>query len=85
MGALGYKIFEPLITHESEKPKEEISSDEPFLFFKTTKAEATGKRTSEGFVVLAGSNISLEYTKSCPDSVVRLRKNMQKKLMIREF
>lgn len=80
MGALGYKIFEPLITHENEKSKEEIFSEEPFLFFKTAKAEATGKRTSEGFVVLAGSSISLEYTKSCPESAVKLRKKYAEKI-----
>ena len=74
MGALGYKIFEPLIVYGREQSKEEISDDEPFLYFKTEKAEATGKRTSEGFVVLAGSSISSKQTRSCPESVIRLLK-----------
>ena len=80
MGALGYKVFEPLITHENEKSKDEVSDNEPFLYFKTAKAEATGKRTSEGFVVLAGSSISSEYTKSCPENVVRLREKHAEKI-----
>lgn len=80
MGALGYKVFEPLITHENEKSEDEVSDNEPFLYFKTAKAEATGKRTSEGFVVLAGSSISSEYTKSCPENVVRLREKHAEKI-----
>lgn len=80
MGALGYKIFEPLIADNSELSKEEVSDDETLLYFNMKKAEATGKRTSEGFVVLAGSRISPECTKSCPDHVIKLREKYAGKI-----
>lgn len=74
IGALGYKVFEPLI---SKKKNEEASPEEdhePLLYFKSGKASASGKRTSEGFVVMAGSKVSLLYTKSAPASVYKNRK-----------
>lgn len=73
MGALGYKVFEPLVATKTPVVEMTPVDDEPTLYFKTTKAEATGKRTSEGFVVLAGSKISLSTTKSCPENVLKYR------------
>ncbi|MEG0897859.1 MAG: DUF4357 domain-containing protein [Ruthenibacterium sp.] len=46
---------------------------EPTLYLKMTKANAQAKRTSDGFVVLKGSKLSENPTKSCPDNIVRLR------------
>ncbi len=79
IGALGYKIFEPLLTPTNKK-SEEIPDEEPLLHFETAKAKATGKRTSEGFVVLAGASLSLECNESCPQNVIRLREKYAEKI-----
>jgi hypothetical protein len=42
---------------------------EPVLYLKTTKAKETGRLTSDGFVVLKGSEVSAKPTKSCPDTI----------------
>lgn len=75
IGALGYKVFEPLIAkmHPEETTTTTETEDEPLLHFSNSKAEATGKRTSEGFVVMAGSHISLTMAKSAPDNAIRSR------------
>lgn len=75
IGALGYKVFEPLI---AKKQTEEAvatteTEDKPLLYFSSSKVEATGKRTSEGFVVMVGSHVSLTFTKSVPESVIKNR------------
>ncbi len=81
MGALGYKIFEPLIALKPvEEQKELFTDDEPLLYFKTSKADATGKRTSEGFVVMAGSRIALKTYDSFPDSSQKYREKYKDKI-----
>lgn len=76
MGALGYKVFEPLIARASESDSNSMVADnEPLLYFKTANAKASGKRTPEGFVVLAGSQVVMNLSKSCP---VSARKNRDK-------
>ncbi len=64
MGALGNKIFEPLISPDSE------SEDEPLLFFEYSGSKATGKRTSEGFVVMKGSILNPQIVKTCPKRAI---------------
>ena len=59
MGALGHKVFEPLVAFSTipigiQTPVDE----EPLLYFANANAKATGRRTSEGFVVLKGSILS---------------------------
>lgn len=71
MGALGYNVFEPYISSNDE------TEDEPLLFLKYNNAKATGKRTSEGFVVLKGSTINPNINQSCPLGA----KNNRKKYM----
>lgn len=46
---------------------------EPLLFLKTTKAEAKGRRTNEGFVVYKDASVSVVPTKSCPETILNLR------------
>lgn len=74
MGTLGHNIFEALAV-QSVIPQ--IDTDdvivEPTLFLKTAKATATGRRTSEGFVVFKGSIVSQNPTNSCPDPIRNLR------------
>lgn len=40
---------------------------------KTSKAEAKGRRTNEGFVVYKGALVSVNPTKSCPETINNLR------------
>ncbi len=81
MGALGYKVFDPFVTPKITLIQEPpLTDEEPLLYIKTTKVEATGKRTAEGFVVIAGSKISSAYTKSCPENALKLRKKYAAKI-----
>jgi hypothetical protein len=75
MGTFGHRIFEPLIEIPS-MPKVEIldTDNEPMLYLKTAKANAKGRRTSEGFVVFKGCTVAMNPTKSCPDTILHLRK-----------
>ena len=67
IGVLGFKVFEPYIAIGSG------ISDEPKLYFAKTKIDAIAQRTSEGFVVLKGSQISPDCVPSCPESAIRDR------------
>lgn len=75
MGTLGHKIFVPAdagsinITDSTG-----IDEAEPILYLKTMKANATGRRTSDGFVVFKNSELSSNPTNSCPDNIHNLRK-----------
>lgn len=74
MGTLGHKVFVPvdavITIMIDDTPIDEV---EPVLYLKTTKAKATGRRTSEGFVVFKNSELSPNPTKSCPDTIRHLR------------
>lgn len=72
MGTFGHKVFEPLVT---------VTTDEEILYATRNNAKATGKRVSDGFVVLRGSSITEKTTKSCPDYVVQLRNKSADKIM----
>lgn len=81
MGALGYKLFEPLRGKPQAQASESDSvSDEPVLYLTYSQAQATGQRTAEGFVVFAGSRISLQLTKSAPAAVYKHRKRYAEKI-----
>ena len=58
---------------EKQQRIEENGAEEPLLFLKTTKAQATGRTTSDGFVVLKGSSLAAAPTKSCPKPIRQLR------------
>lgn len=73
MGALGYKVFESYI--EKEKTK----NHNPVLNYKSSY-DAKGQRTSEGFVILKGSQISRYLQPSCPDNVRRFRDKYHDKI-----
>lgn len=72
MGTLGHKVFEPFVT---------ATTDEEILYATRNNAKASGKRVSDGFVVLKGSSITEKTTKSCPDYVVQLRNKSADKIM----
>ena len=61
MGSMGKKVLEPLIAVSSS------DDSEPVLCMTYNSAKATGKRTSDGFVVLKDSVICGELAKSCPN------------------
>ena len=44
------------------------------------KGKASGKRTSDGFVVLKGSIINPTMTKSCPERAIKDRKKYEDKI-----
>lgn len=72
MGALGHNIFEPYI--DNRAPVYDNTDEEnPILLFNYRNIEAKGQRTSEGFVVFAGSKISRAITNSCSESAKRFR------------
>ncbi len=75
MGALGHKVFEPLMSQTSEAEK-----DEPLLHMDYKKGHATGRRTSDGFVILKGSTINPATTKSCPENVLKARQKCADKI-----
>lgn len=73
ISTLGYKIFEPYVERKLEIETAEENDEQQLLFIKAQKAVASGRRTSEGFVVMTGSTISLTTNKSCPENVLRFR------------
>jgi hypothetical protein len=81
MGTLGHRVFEPLVAVSPVS----IAGDypvveEPLLYFENTNAKATGRRTSEGFVVLKGSILSQKIAKSCPEVAIKARKKYSDKI-----
>ena len=74
IGTLGHKAFEPLAATDlgaDESPADQL------LYCTQGKANATGKRTSDGFVVLAGSRISDTVTRSCPPFALKKREQLK--------
>ncbi|WP_286905853.1 GIY-YIG nuclease family protein [Clostridium sp. UBA1652] len=80
MGTLGHKIFEAIDATLSQTPHLVSKGEEPALYLHTGKANATGKRTSDGFIIYAGSMVSLSPTKSCPDTILKLREKLADKI-----
>jgi hypothetical protein len=81
MGTFGHKLFEQVIS--TPLPITNGPADigrEPILLLKTAKTSATGRRTSEEFVVIKGSMVSIEPTKSCPDNIRQLREKHADKI-----
>ncbi len=57
MGVLGYKLFEPKVPVAFAGSS--FLTNEVEFYCRRNNLEAKGKRTSDGFVVLAGSHVSL--------------------------
>lgn len=73
VGALGYKVFEPLVARQNTVETAVQKDPEPLLYFHSARANATGQRTAEGFVVLAGSVISSIVKRSLKANIRKLR------------
>ena len=83
MGTFGHKIFEPLVTISKATSTEPSSiGEEVMLFLKTSKANATGRITNEGFVVFKGGIVSATPTKSCPENIQHLREQFAERIDI---
>jgi len=79
MGTLGHKVFTP-VNNTVAAPEGENSDNNQRFFLKTSKVDATGKRASDGFIVIKGSKIAPAPTKSCPNWVKQLRTRYQDKI-----
>ncbi len=74
MGTLGHKVFEPFV------PSSEAEDAEPVLYLEYGKERASGKRTSDGFVIFKGSAVNPSLTKSCPERTIKDRKKYANKI-----
>lgn len=74
MGTLGHKVFEPFV------PSSEAEDAEPVLYLEYGKGRASGKRTSDGFVIFRGSAVNPSLTKSCPERTIKDRKKYANKI-----
>lgn len=79
VGTLGYRVFVPM-TKKSEKDLPDDQSSYLYLKRKSMKSnkviEARCERTSEGFVVLEGSQIEVIDSNVIPASLQKLRKEL---------
>lgn len=85
MGTLGHKVFVPIIiptTVSTTDVPATLTTDisDEILYFDHSGVKATGRRTSEGFVVFKGSQIAAKLTKSCPDPTLRNREKYTDKI-----
>ncbi|GMW04544.1 MAG: methionine sulfoxide reductase [Dehalococcoides mccartyi] len=84
MGTLGHKVFEPIVVIQGNVSDDskilEDDSTEPILYFDRNKGRAMGRRTSEGFVVHAGSVIATDIKQSCPENARRFRNKYADKI-----
>lgn len=69
VNTMGFKVFEPLIKHEST----EQDLDNSFYVKGARGADARGKRTTDGFVVFAGSKVAIDTVPSFPKGFNTLR------------
>ncbi len=79
MGTLGHKVFLPINAPVSSSAQNEPDINQQ-LFLKTSKVDASGRRVSDGFVVLKGSKVALTATRSCPNWTKQLRARYQDKI-----
>lgn len=75
---MGFKLFEPIHSNQAKDNKEENR-----LFIDAARgAKAIGQRTSDGFIVLAGSEIANSTVPSFPDRNAKLRQLLIDELKI---
>jgi len=83
-GALGYKVFEPLVASKTQSASESTEAQQPaslasdpalheFRIRGTRGADARAIVTAEGVVVIEGSFAAADEVESTPDSTRRLR------------
>lgn len=72
INALGYKVLEPFVQKESPLAK----ADDEILYLSTSSANASGKVTTEGFVVFEGANVNETPTKSLSPGMKKRRQEI---------
>lgn len=82
MGTLGHKVFEPLILTTPTKSDEDSDAPTQEIIFELKQGgcNARGQRTSDGFVLLAGSKIKMKVAPSCPKHAKKAREDMSLKI-----
>lgn len=92
IGALGYRIFEPIIESPEIIATVLAPTPEPLLSLilkqgKKEKIIAQGKQTNEGFVIIKGSNIKSSTVKSVPTKALkdRERANLDDNFVLLEY
>lgn len=75
INTLGYKVLEPLVQHRT-------SDEEDLLYIHTGVAKATGKTTTEGFVLFHGAAINEKVHEK---GIVKLRKKWIKEEKIKDL
>lgn len=85
MGTLGHKVFIPFVSPNpslevTENTATKTDNSDELLYFDRSGIKATGKRTSEGFVVLKDSHVSPKLVKSCPGQTLRNREKYASKV-----
>lgn len=79
INALGYKALEPYIQPYEKNPDE----DHDIYYLEASGYKASGRATSEGFVVFSGSTISSSESKSLPRGNKKLREDLMSSAKIR--
>ena len=72
INALGYKVLEPFDMANSPSTK----TDDEILHLSTGSAKASGKVTTEGFVVFAGATVNDKSSKSLSSGMQKLRQRI---------
>ncbi len=71
---LGHKVLESVIDEDTTS----TDKSSPLLHIQAARgADASGMQTSEGFVVLKGSQVADTVTKSCPKQICQLRQKLR--------
>lgn len=76
INTLGYKVLEPLISKKSS----ELSADDELFFINTSTAKASGRTTTEGFVVMQRALINESMAKSATPAMKRMREKLRSKI-----
>ncbi|CVM59080.1 Uncharacterised protein [Streptococcus pneumoniae] len=69
IGALGFKVFDALAEEPVRGDTLSEFEGDAELLLDRSGVTARGRQTSDGFIVLEGSQIRLHLTESCPNSV----------------
>jgi hypothetical protein len=68
-GALGYRLFEPLVAHT-------VTTADEYLINAARGANARGILTNDGMVVRGGSEAAISVVPSTPEAIVSLRERL---------
>jgi len=78
LNTLGFKVLEPLVSQEE-------NAKQPACLLHVSNnrgADARGKRTPDGFVVLSDSLMTVSTVPSCPPSVITVRDDLKSKEVV---